>query len=125
MKNITLHGVDRRHFWSNGMFVRASRGLGPKLIDSFKTDKGVADQSTPGNLETVCLPGSYQFEGLQLEKGFPYSYLVSGQAGRGRAGPGGAGRGRAGQGDRAAERCRAGPGGQAGPGGPIGQGLAG
>ena len=62
------------------MFVRAARGLGPKLLDSFKTDKGVADQSLAGNLESVCLPGSYQFEGLQLEKIFPWSYyLVTGQ----------------------------------------------
>ena len=71
-KNITVHGVDRRQFWSNGMFVRTARGLGPKLLDGFKTETGVVDQSSPGNLETVCLPGSYQFEGPDVaEKGFP------------------------------------------------------
>ena len=93
-KNITVHGVDRRQFWSNGMFVRTARGLGPKLSDGFKTETGVVDRSSPGNLKTVCFPGSYQFEGpsspvhvggtsrrrgrerfpRQVEEGFPRAY---------------------------------------------------
>ena len=61
--NIVVRGIDRRHWWSNGLTVKASRYHGPQQIAAFTTQKGEVDQSSSSILQSVHFAGSYTFEG--------------------------------------------------------------
>ena len=58
-----MRGVDVRLWWSNGMSVRAVRGTGEHMAESFTTAKGQIDKSLTGNISSVHFPGVYSFEG--------------------------------------------------------------
>ena len=63
VRNIHVRGVDVRPWWSNGMSVRAVRGTGEHMAESFTTAKGQSDKSMTGIISSVHFPGVYSFEG--------------------------------------------------------------
>ena len=63
VRNIHVRGVDVRLWWSNGMSVRAVRGTGEQIAESFNTSRGERDNSQTGSISSVHFPGVYIFEG--------------------------------------------------------------
>ena len=63
VRNIHVRGVDVRLWWSNGMSVRAVRGTGEQMAETFTTARGERDNSQTGSISSVHFPGVYSFEG--------------------------------------------------------------
>ncbi len=64
VRNIHVHGVDVKNWWSNGLIIRAVCGTGEQIAESFITAKGERDNSLTGTtISSVHFPGMYSFEG--------------------------------------------------------------
>ena len=64
VRNIHVRNVNTHLWWSNGLTVRAVRGTGEHVAESFTTTKGEKDNTfQTGSTTSVHFPGVYSFEG--------------------------------------------------------------